>query len=185
MNDDVPLLELDVQLAFKDYVLFVYYDSLLKMWWLIPFFLLGYSISAILLAVSIARQDAYLLRDIVPFTSLLILGGIFVFAGPYFSSHRDFAVNPALRLPIHYVVRETYLQSTSPRRTGRLPWDKVSLARETGSSFLIQTNDGGTLILPKKSFQSESQMMSLRELLIVILGLPRCRFRLDWISERF
>jgi hypothetical protein len=185
MNDDTSLLELDVQLEFEDYLRFFYYDSLLKMWWLIPFFLLGCCISAVLLGVSAYNQDSYLLRDIVPFTSMLFLGGVFLLAGPYFSSRRDFAVNSSLRLPIHYVVRESYLQSASPRRTGKLPWDKVILARETGSSFLIYTATAGTLILPKTAFTSESQMMSLRELLIVILGIPKCRFKLDRISERF
>jgi hypothetical protein len=185
MDDETALLEMDVQLTFEDYLRFQYYDTIQKMWWLIPIFMLGCCISAILLGVSAFRQDSYLLRDIVPFTSLLILGGVFVFAGPYFTARRDFAVNSSLRQPVHYIVRETFLQTTSPRRTGKLPWQNVKEARETGASFLIYTTSGDTLILPKTAFTSESQMMSLRELLIVILGIPRCLFKLNALSERF
>jgi YcxB-like protein len=184
IDEEPALLEMDVQLTFDDYLRFQYFDAILTMWWAIPFFVLGCCISAVLLVVSAIHQDSYLLRDIIPFTSLLILGAVFVFSGPYFSARRDFAVNSSLRLPIHYVVREHYLQSASPRRTGKLPWSNVRLVRETGASFLIYTT-GGTLILPKQAFTSESQMMSLRELLIIILGVARCHFKLDRVSERF
>jgi hypothetical protein len=86
IDEEPALLEMDVQLTFDDYLRFQYFDAILTMWWAIPFFVLGCCISAVLLVVSAIHQDSYLLRDIIPFTSLLILGAVFVFSGPYFSA---------------------------------------------------------------------------------------------------
>jgi hypothetical protein len=185
MTDEAALLELDVQLEFGDYLRFQYYDSFRRLWWTIPFFLLGSMVSAVLFVISAYYQDSYLLRDIIPFSSLIFLGGIFLFASPYLTSKREFEVNAALRQVIHYRFLETHLETISPRRRGKLPWTKVQEVRETGTAFFLYTAGTGAFIMPKREFPGEAEVMSMRELLIVILGPAKCRFELDRISSRF
>jgi YcxB-like protein len=185
MSEEAALLELDVQLEFADYVRYRYYDALRRLWWLIPLFLLGSGISAVVVLVSAFYQDSIMLRDVVPFASLVMLGGVFLFSGPYLTSKREFELNAGLRQVIRYRLFETHLATISIRRQGKLPWTKVREARETGSAFLLYVSGSGAFIMPKHEFPSEAEMMSLRELLMVILGPQKCRFQLNRISERF
>jgi hypothetical protein len=185
MTDEAALLELDVQLEFNDYLRFQYYDSLRNQWWMIPLFLLGCSVSAVLLVVSAVNQDSYMLRDLVPFTSLLFLGGVFVLSGPYLTSRRDFYVKSSLRQMIRYRVYETHLGIINTRQQGKLAWSKVREVRETGSSFLVYVDRSGAFILPKHEFPGEGEIMSFRELAMVILGARKCRFNVGRVASHF
>jgi YcxB-like protein len=185
MTQEVALLEVDVQLEFADYLRYQYFDSLRRLWWLIPIFLLFSAISGIVILVSAFYQDSYMLRDVIPFASLVLFGGIFLFANPYLTAKREFEVNPGLRQVIRYRIFESHLATTSIRREGKLSWAKVREARETGSAFLLYVVGSGAFILPKHEFPSQAEVMSMRELLTVILGPVRCRFHLGRISSRF
>ncbi len=185
MSEEAALLELDVQLEFRDYLRFQYYDSLRKLWWTVPFFGLAALVSVVLVIISAYNQDYYLLQDVTPFTSLVFLGALFLFAAPYLSSKREFEVNAALRQRIHYTLHEHMLETVSPRRKGKLPWAKVSGARETGTAFFLYIAPSGAFILPKREFPSEAEVSAFRELLFVILGANKCNFTLDRISSKF
>jgi YcxB-like protein len=186
MTDQAALLELDVQLEFGDYLRYQYYISLRVGWWLIPLFVLASGFSVVVITISAFYQDSYLLRDIIPFASMVFLGGIFMFAAPYLTAKREYEVNPGLRQMIRYQVHEEYLAVTSTRRQGKLPWDKVREARETGSSFLIYVEGSGrAFILPKHEFPGETEILAMRELLTVILGARKCHFRLGRVSSLF
>jgi YcxB-like protein len=185
MTGEAALLEVDVQLEFADYIRFKYFDALRNFWWLIPIFVLFSSFSAILIVVSAFYQDSYLLRDIIPFASLVMLGGVFMFASPYLTAKREFEVNPALRQVIRYRLYETHLSTVSTRRQGKLAWDKVNEVRETGTAFFLYVGGSGAFILPKHEFPTEADINSMRELLLVILGPAKCRFHLGRVSSRF
>jgi hypothetical protein len=185
MTGEAALLELDVQMEFTDYVRFQYYEALRRQWWLIPLFLLGCGTSAVLLVVSAFYQDSYLLRDIVPFSSLVLLGGVFLFAGPFLTAKRDFYVKAGLRQVIRYRIYETHLAIIYTRQQGKLSWSKVKEVHETGTAFLIYVSGSGAFILPKHEFPGESDIMSFRELLLVILGEKKCRFALGRVASAF
>jgi hypothetical protein len=185
MAPEGALLELDVQLKFDDYLRFQYYDSLRRMWWLIPLFLLFAFISLLIVGISAYYQDSYLLRDVIPFASLVFLGGIFIVAGPYLSAKREYEVNPALRQVIRYRLLENALETESPRHKGKLPWSNVKEVRETATAFFVYASGNGAFILPKREFPSAVEVSAFRELLLVILGAPGCKFQLDRISARF
>jgi hypothetical protein len=185
MTDEAALLEIDVQLEFADYLRYQYYDALRKQWWLIALFLLASAFSAFIVVLSAVRQDSYLLRDIIPFASVILLGGIFLVASPYLTAKRDFDVNAALRQVIRYRVYETHLTTISTRRQGKLPWAKVKEARETGTAFLLFVGRSGAFIIPKHEFPSAADILSMRELLTVILGPQKCRLKLTRLSSRF
>jgi hypothetical protein len=185
MTGEAALLELDVQLEFADYVRFQYYDSLRRLWWVIPFFLLAGGTSFVLFVISAVRQDSYLLRDIIPFSSLVFLGSVFLVASPYLTARRNFDVKPGLRKVIRYRIYETHLSTASVTHQGKLSWSKVKEVRETGSAFLIYVAGAGAFILPKHEFPADGDLMSFRELLLVILGPTKCRFQLNRISSRF
>ncbi len=186
MTDQTALLELDVQLEFVDYLRYQYYDSLRLGWGLIPLFLLASCFSLAIIILSAVKQDSYLLRDIIPFASMVFLGGVFLIATPYLTAKREYEVNPALRRVIRYQVHEEYLSVSATKRQGKLPWSKVQLARETGSAFLLYVVGSSTpFILPKHEFPGETEIMAMRELLTVILGAGKCRFELGRVSSRF
>jgi hypothetical protein len=186
MTDEAALLELDVHLEFGDYLRCQYYESLRLGWWLIPLFLLASGFSLVIIIVSAIQQDSYLLRDIIPFASMVLLAGVFLVATPYLTAKREYEVNPALRQMIRYQLHENHLNVISTKRQGKLPWKKVQLARETGNSFLIYvTGSSKPFILPKHEFPSETEVLAIRELLTVILGAPKCRFILGRVSSRF
>jgi hypothetical protein len=186
MTDEAALLELDVQLEFADYLRYQYYDSLRTLWWLLPLFVLALGFSGVVILISAVYQDSYLLRDIIPFASMVFLGGVFLVASPYLTAKREYEVNPALRQVIRYQLHEEHLSVMSTRHQGNLPWTKVREARETGSAFLLYViGSSRAFILPKHEFPSETEILAIRELLTVILGAPKCRFRLGRISSRF
>jgi hypothetical protein len=186
MAEDAALLELDVQLEFADYLRYQYYDSLLKLWWLIPLFALAGAFSMAVVVVSAVRQDSYLLRDIVPFASMVFLGAVFLFASPYLTAKRDYEVNAGLRQMIRYRLYEGHLAVISTKRQGKLPWAKLREARETGSLFLLYVQGSSSaFVLPKHEFPGEAEVSAMRELLTVIVGARKCRFQLGQISSRF
>jgi len=186
MAEESALLELDVHLEFADYLRYQYYDALRKLWWLIPLFALAGGFSVIVIVVSAFYQDSYLLRDIIPFASMIFLGAVFLFASPYLTAKREYEVNPGLRQMIRYRLHEGHLAVISTKRQGKLPWSKVREARETGSSFLLYVQGSGSaFILPKHEFPGEAEISAMRELLMVILGARKCRFQLGRVSSRF
>jgi hypothetical protein len=185
MTEEASLLEVDLQLEFADYLRYRYYDSLRTLWWLIPLFLLASGFSVVTIVVSAFYQDSYLLRDIIPFASIVFLGGIFMFATPFLTAKREYEVNPALRQLIRYQIHEKYLSVISTRRQGKLPWNKIREARETGTAFLLYVDGSSAFILPKHGFPGEAEVMAIRELLTVILGSPKCRFKLTRITSHF
>jgi hypothetical protein len=185
MDPEAALLEFDVQLEFDDYLRYQYYDSFRRLWWLIPLFILLASVSSVIVGISAYYQDSYLLRDVIPFASLVFLGGIFIIAGPYLTAKREFEVNPGLRQTIRYRLTEKGLDTISPRRKGTLAWSKAGEVRETGTAFLLYASGNGAFILPKREFPGPVEISAFRELLLVILGVTKCKFQLDRISARF
>ena len=186
MAEESALLELDVQLEFADYLRYQYYDSLLALWWLIPLFALAGAFSLSVIVVSAVRQDSYLLRDIIPFASMVFLGTVFLFASPYLTAKRDYEVNAGIRQMIRYRLYEGHLAVISTKRQGKLPWSKVREARETGSLFLLYVQGSSSaFILPKHEFPGEAEISAIRELLTVILGPGKCKFQLGQVSAKF
>jgi hypothetical protein len=186
MTDQAALLELDVQLEFADYLRYQYFDALRTLWWLFPLFALALAFSAVVVVISAVHQDSYLLRDIIPFASMVFLGGVFLCASPYLTAKREYEVNPALRQMIRYQLHEEHLSVISTRHQGKLPWSKVRQARETGSSFLLYVSGSSrAFILPKHEFPGDTEITAMRELLTVILGAPKCRFRLNRFRSQF
>jgi hypothetical protein len=185
MTDQAALLELDVQLEFADYLRYRYYDALRYGWWLVCLFAIAMAFSGAVVLISAVYRDAYLLRDIVPFASMVLLGGVFLVATPYLTAKREFDVNPALRQMIRYQLHEAHLTVIAPKTKGKLPWAKVCEARELGSSFLLYVKGSSAFILPKHEFPSEVEISAMRELLLVILGPQKCRFALGQITGRF
>jgi hypothetical protein len=186
MTGEVALLEIDVHLEFIDYLRFQAYDSLRRLWWLIPVFALAGLFSIFVILLSAVRQDSYLLRDIIPFASMIFLATVFLFAMPYLTARREYDVNPAIRQVIRYSLHETHLGIFSSKVEGKLPWSKVREVRETGSSFLLYVQGSSrAFILPKHEFAGEGDIGSLRELLLVILGARTCHFELGFVTSRF
>lgn len=185
MTGEAALLELDVQLEFNDYLRYQYYEAVRKQWWTIPLFLMGCGLSFALLVISALHQDSILLRDMIPFSSLLLLGGVFVFAGPYLTSKREFYIKASLRKVIRYRVYETHLGIIHSNLQGKLAWNKVQEVHETGTAFLVYVDRSGAFILPKHEFAGESDVMSFRELLLVILGTKKCRFAMGKVAAFF
>jgi hypothetical protein len=186
MTDQDVLLEVDVHLEFVDYLRFQAYDSLRRLWWLLPLLFLAGLFSIFVIVLSAVRQDSYLLRDIIPFASMIFLATVVLFANPYLTAKRDYDVNPGLRQVIRYRLHETHLAIISSKLEGKLPWSKVLEVRETASSFFVYVlGSTRAFILPKHEFPGEAEVNSWRELLLVILGAPKCRFHVGAITSRF
>jgi hypothetical protein len=186
MTGEAALLELDVQLEFGDYLRYQYFTALRTLRWLLPLFALALAFSVVVIVISAIYQDSYLLRDIIPFASMVFLGGVFLCASPYLTAKREYEVNPALRQMIRYQLHEQHLSVMSTRFQGKLPWGKVRDARETGSAFLLYVEGTSrAFILPKHEFPGDTEITAMRELLTVILGAPKCHFQLSRFSSRF
>jgi hypothetical protein len=185
MTGEAALLELDVQLEFNDYLRFQYYEALRTQWGLIPLFLLGSAVSAVVFVISAVNQDSYLLRDIVPFASMVMLGGVFIVAGPYLTAKRNFWAKAALRQVIRYRIFEEHLAVIQMKFQGKVAWNKIRQVHETGSAFFVYVEGSGAFILPKHEFPSEGEISACRELLTVILGARKCRFRPGPIASHF
>ncbi len=186
MTGEAGLLEVDVQLEFIDYVRYQYYDSLRRMWWLIALCALAGAFSVAVIVFSAVRQDSYLLRDIIPFASMILLGSVFLVATPYLTAKRESDMNPGVRQVIRYRLHETHLAIASSRVQGKVSWTKVREARETGSAFLLYVEGSSrAFILAKHEFLGADEIASLRELLTVILGAPKCRFQMGPLASRF
>ncbi|MDO7906324.1 YcxB family protein [Paenibacillus sp. JX-17] len=92
-------------------------------------------------------------------------------------SKKAFASDPLIQLPSKYRIRDEGLDYENESGSGHVDWEQIYKAGETRNLLLVFISSNRTLILPKRSFQSDGDITAYRKLMKQHLEPGKVRFK--------
>lgn len=167
-------IEADVLLDFKDLLRTNYWSLFRKFRLTISLFvIIGVVLATSYLFLILVSESPELSKDFSSVAEIFLFlsaAMIIVLVSVYFSAKRYFASNKALQEKIHYIFSKDGIVSEAESSSSRFKWDLIREARETAHSFLLFIAHGQMIIIPRRSFASEEDIILMRELLRRELG---------------
>ena len=166
---DQPLVELDIKLAFSEYLRANFWFMLRRMRILMWF--LGIVVLADLV-ITVWLVAKYGVEAIGDQTFLLILVGYFILVPGllYFRVRRNFTTHRALKESMHYSFSQRGLALTGVTTASRTEWENIRKVFETDRAFLLFVSSLQMYLLPKNAFPDEATISTFRTLLRDRLG---------------
>ena len=178
-NDRVQtqVFELHGTLDRSDLTRFQYFHTLRRTWPVAVFVALILILVLPLGALAmIANPDSDwrpVLTNALPFVLLLVFW-LFLLGGmPFRNARKALTTQGYLREPITYTFTDETISGTGPSIRWSIAWNVMKRIRETRSLFLLYHAPNVAVILPKRFFQSSSEMDAWRQFVATYLDSKR------------
>ena len=124
----------------------------------------------------IANPDSgwrQVLTNALPFFALLVLWLLLLGAMPYRNARQALTAQTYVREPITYTLTDETISAAGPSVRWSLAWNVMKRMCETKSLFLLYHAPNLAVIVPKRFFQSASEMQAWRQFVSVHLDSKR------------
>ena len=171
------VLELGGTVDLADLTRFQYFHTLRRTW---PIAILAALILILLVPLVafavIANPDSdwrTVITNALPFVLLLVLWLCLLGIMPYRNARKLLATQSYLREPITYIFTAETISGAGRSAQWSIAWSVVKRIRETKSLFLLYHNPNIAVVVPKRFFQSASEIEMWRQFVLTHMDSKR------------
>lgn len=162
--DDENKIELDIKLELKDHLRANYWFIFSK-WSMKILVVMAVFLTLLFIIIFILNPTAgFFPILIMPVFVLFLLGNI------YWSTKRNLASHKALQNSIHYTFSNEGISAVTKSSSGHTSWENILKAHETKHNFLLFASRILIYVIPKRCFQSPTQLTDFKQMLVNHLG---------------
>jgi hypothetical protein len=169
--------ELNGTLDLADITRFQYFHTLRRTWPIAVFTaLLMLLLVPILVLGGIANPEPAwrtIFTNALPFFLLLAFCILFLGVMPRRNARKQLAAQSYLREPITYIFTCETITGTGPSAHWSIAWNVLKRVRETKTLFLLYHAPNIAVVVPKRFFQSPSEIEKWRQLVVTYVDAKR------------